>query len=156
MNLEVLEMRRLFAVADGTAALNLSGVVEAAGTTGDDVIVVQNISLATRVTINGVDFDFPSGDVNSIQMTTGDGNDSITISNGTASYVNSGLGNDTIIGGSGKDTLSGGGGNDSIDGGAGDDLLNGYGGSDSINGGIGADKITGGDGRDLLHGGDDG
>jgi Ca2+-binding RTX toxin-like protein len=167
MNLEGLETRRLF-VADGTAALNGAGIVDAAGTSGPDTIVVQatNNNTTLEVTINGTPFDFEYSDVNALSILTSSGDDSVTlvgldVATGRhtvqAAYVNAGDGNDTLLGADGNDTLTGGQGGDSINGGGGDDLLNGGGTSDTIFGGQGNDKITGGDGKDLLHGdeGDD-
>jgi Ca2+-binding RTX toxin-like protein len=164
MNLEGLETRRMF-VADGTAAINGAGIVEAAGTTGPDTIVVQatNNNTTLEVTINGTPFDFIYSDVVSLSILTSSGDDSVTLvglntetgqHTAPAAYVNAGDGNDTLLGADGNDTLSGAQGNDSIDGGGGDDLLNGLGTSDTITGGQGNDKINGGDGKDLLMGGD--
>ncbi len=163
MNLEGLETRRLF-VADGTAALNGSGIVEAAGTPANDVIIVQAVNQNTQlqVSINGTPFLFEYSDVNSVTIDAEAGDDSVTLLPGDRAvsgrvtappaYVLGGDGNDTLIGADGNDSLTGGGGNDSIDGGGGDDLLSGRGGSDTINGGADNDKILGDDGRDLLHG----
>jgi Ca2+-binding RTX toxin-like protein len=162
MNLEGLESRRMF-VADGTAAINGAGIVEAAGTTGPDTIVVQatNNNTTLEVTINGTPFDFIYADVVSLSILTSSGDDSVTLvglnaetgrHTAPAAYVNAGDGNDTLIGADGNDTLTGAQGNDSINGGGGDDLLNGLGTSDTIFGGQGNDKINGGDGKDLLYG----
>ncbi len=65
---------------------------------------------------------------------TGSGDDTIDASADTVGTdVDSGAGDDTIIGGAGDDTLAAGAGEDTVD------------------GGIGADSITGGDGDDLIN-----
>ena len=46
--------------------------------------------------------------------------------------INSGAGNDTVLGGDGADVIAGGGGSDVILGGDGDDSINGQGGTDTI------------------------
>lgn len=92
------------------------------------------------------------------------GNDVISGSNSTGSYLDSLHGDedsDTIYGYEGKDEITGDAGNDTIYGGNGGDILHGndgddtvYGeaGDDAITGDAGADKIVGGDGADFLNG----
>ena len=78
-------------------------------------------------------------------------------------YVQSGAGNDTLLGGSGNDSLFGESGNDSINAGAGDDLVDaGVGndyvfagtGNDTVYGSLGDDTISGWTGDNLLDGGE--
>lgn len=109
-----------------------------------------------------------------VDITAGDGNDTITIGaldrvrTATLLTVNGGDGNDTInsnganvglmrvslIGGLGDDSLTGSAGLDSLDGGDGDDVLDAQGGNDLIFGGIGDDTILGGTGNDRILAGD--
>ncbi len=81
----------------------------------------------------------------SIEVSSGEGNDTVFAS---ADF------NDVIDGGHGSDTLVGGGGDNQLDGGHGDDLITGGGGNDELDGGDGQDQISGGDGRDTIDGGD--
>jgi Ca2+-binding RTX toxin-like protein len=64
--------------------------------------------------------------------------------------VNGGDGNDDITLDDGNDTGSGGGGNDEISGGRGNDVLDGGAGDDELFDFAGTDQLSGGDGRDLL------
>jgi len=66
--------------------------------------------------------------------------------------IRGGGGNDTILAGSGADTLVGGLGNDSIEGGFGNDQLFGEEGDDTLIGGDGNDTLLGRDGADQLFG----
>lgn len=72
-----------------------------------------------------------------------------------AVYINTGLGNDTLIGGAFNDFLVSGAGNDSLVGDAGNDAALGGDGDDKITLGAGADTLTGGNGNDRLDGGAD-
>ncbi|WP_156648423.1 hypothetical protein [Methylobacterium sp. Leaf108] len=66
--------------------------------------------------------------------------DGSNVTSGTL-FVNTGAGNDTLIGGSGGDVLNAGDGNDSVSGG---------GGNDTITGGLGQETLTGGAGNDVY------
>ncbi len=70
-----------------------------------------------------------------------EGNDLFDGTFGRQGRVNSGPGDDTVLGGAGADALTGESGNDSIVGGDGDD---------TISGDFGADTLEGGAGRDVL------
>lgn len=72
-------------------------------------------------------------------------------------WLNSGGGNDTLVGNGGGDVLIAGAGNDSLDGGEGRDFLFAGDGDDVASGGNGDDYILGGEGNDTLNGnaGDD-
>ncbi|UWS00515.1 Hint domain-containing protein [Phaeobacter inhibens] len=72
---------------------------------------------------------------------------------GNLAYVNSGGGDDTILGGSGNDDLRGGAGNDRLEGRAGTDDLRGGAGDDYLDGGTGGDYIDAGTGSDTVIGG---
>lgn len=94
-------------------------------------------------------------------LETGAGND-LLIGNDVANHLKGNSGFDTLQGGSGRDTLDGGDHADSIDGGSGNDLLLGGSGYDHLNGGSGhdtllsgatADRLTGGTGNDVLRAG---
>jgi Ca2+-binding RTX toxin-like protein len=58
------------------------------------------------------------------------------------SWIDTGAGNDTVLGGAGEDI---------VEGGDGDDLLNGWTGDDALSGGAGADRIVGGAGQDVTY-----
>ncbi|NEC84759.1 calcium-binding protein [Streptomyces sp. SID12501] len=87
---------------------------------------------------------------NSLLAAGGDGNDTLTSSNGTAQ---GGKGNDVIRGTAGAEDLRGGDGNDTIYGGAGNDHISGDKGNDVLYGNAGVDYIWGNSGNDKLYGG---
>ncbi|SFF97584.1 Hemolysin-type calcium-binding repeat-containing protein, partial [Roseobacter denitrificans OCh 114] len=64
--------------------------------------------------------------------------------------VNTGSGDNTIVGTSGANVIDGGAGNDDINGGGGNDTIFGGDGNDVIDGGFGTDDVFGGAGDDLL------
>jgi Ca2+-binding RTX toxin-like protein len=81
------------------------------------------------------------------RIVTGAGNDFISaVSDATGLVLETGAGNDTIVGGSGNDTVYGGDGNETLNGGAGNDAL--YGGGDNdvffVSAGFGQDTVIGG------------
>ena len=73
-----------------------------------------------------------------------------TIEDISRMVLQSGDGNDTLIGYAGDDTISGMEGNDYINGRGGDDTLNGGPGDDILDGGAGADLMEGGPGNDTY------
>ncbi|PZD74452.1 Bifunctional hemolysin/adenylate cyclase [Acaryochloris thomasi RCC1774] len=85
------------------------------------------------------------------QIETGRGDDRL-LGDDQANSLNSGAGNDTILGGNGRDTLFGGSDQDELFGEAGRDELIGGIDSDTLIGGGGADILTGGQGSDVLIG----
>jgi Ca2+-binding RTX toxin-like protein len=87
---------------------------------------------------------------NSLLVAGGDGNDTLTSSNGTAQ---GGKGNDVIRGTAGAEDLRGDDGNDTIYGGAGNDHILGGKGNDVLYGNAGVDYIWGNSGNDKLYGG---
>ncbi|MGN6625999.1 MAG: calcium-binding protein [Tepidisphaeraceae bacterium] len=137
---QTLDARRLF------AAINISG------TSGDDSIALTIAGNAVQVDFNGSTSYYTA--VNSITISAGGGNDTVTIDPsitlGTAIGGNSG--NDTITGGSGPDQINGNDGNDTIYGGSGDDVINGNAGNDTIYGQNGNDTLFGGIGNDGVDG----
>ncbi|MBY5281039.1 M10 family metallopeptidase C-terminal domain-containing protein, partial [Anabaena sp. PCC 7938] len=64
--------------------------------------------------------------------------------------VNTGAGNDSIIGTVGNNVINTGAGNDTINGGDGNDTINGGAGNDTLIGGLGTDTITDGTGNDIY------
>lgn len=126
----------------------------ATGTSSGDVIQIWKPKAqdgVMRAVFNGRTFNFSANDVLAVQVTGGDGDDSITVNTGIdGTSVDGGAGNDTIQGGDANENLSGGDGNDSINGGAGDDRLYGGAGRDSLDGGLGADVLYGDSGRDVF------
>lgn len=96
--------------------------------------------------------------IEEISVKSGLGNDFIDISASSNesifNSIESGSGNDKIIGGSGNDNLDGEVGNDSLLGGEGNDSLSGGGGNDAINGESGDDNISFGTGTSIIDGGE--
>lgn len=92
----------------------------------------------------------PASSVLQIVVTSGSGDDGITLATLTAADYSKA----TLDGGSGRDTVIGGGANDTIDGGSGDDSLNGGAGyADVLSGGSGDDSLTDADGVASVSGG---
>ncbi|MEQ1902921.1 MAG: calcium-binding protein, partial [Pirellulaceae bacterium] len=100
--------------------------------------------------------------ITSIKVDTGFGQDTV-IGSGIADTIIAGEGDDSVEGGAGNDVIKGDGGNDVLRGNAGNDLINGDAGNDDIKGDDGDDILRGdaGDdrlfdfnGADLLEGGD--
>jgi Ca2+-binding RTX toxin-like protein len=122
-----------------TASLS-GGVLYVHGTNGDDVVNVSRDAQGQFV-VDGSTF---AGQVKSIQVRVGNGNDQITIDSSVSvrTYLYGGLGNDTISGGSGQDIINAGDGTDHMSGNDGNDCLNGGTGGDYYDGGAGYD--TGG------------
>jgi len=98
---------------------------------------------------------FDAGNVESIKVLLGDGNDHAHIAGNIdlPTFIDGGTGNDHLIAGRGPTTLIGGDGNDKLIGGKGDDLLKGGTGNDILVGGPGNDELYGGAGNDKLVGG---
>jgi Ca2+-binding RTX toxin-like protein len=88
-----------------------------------------------------------TNDMNTI--TTGTGNDNISISSNGSNTINAGNGNNQIIlSGNSKDNITSGSGDDVILAGAGDDIINAGAGNDIIVGGTGNDVLNGSSGND--------
>lgn len=85
-------------------------------------------------------------------LETGAGNDRI-LGNNVRNLIDCGAGNDVVRGVAGNDVLSGMGGNDQLNGGTGHDALRGGADNDAINGADGNDRLFGGTGDDVLIGG---
>ncbi|SEP51349.1 Hemolysin-type calcium-binding repeat-containing protein [Rhodospirillales bacterium URHD0017] len=102
--------------------------------------------------LHGVLGAFAATSLTSTNIFTGDGNDSITGTDGN-DLVLAGKGDDNVQLGAGNDTLLAGLGNDTANGGAGNDLMSGGGGDDTLNGNNGSDVLVGNAGNDTMHGG---
>ncbi len=163
---------RLAATYDGS-----NGQISVNGTSGDDDINISINGGNVRVSVNGSIVDRAVGDVGILEITGGDGNDTIVLASDVPAArvfagagddtVTTGLANDEIFGGDGDDVLDGSGGNDSIVGDAGDDYLlggtdidyedatlaAGYFDRDTLIGGEGNDTLTGGLDQNDLRGG---
>src|SRR5262249_38870800 len=97
-------------------------------------------------------------DLERLDVSTFDGNDSINLSHFTAlpTRIDAGAGDDTVTGSPQADVVDGGPGNDSLHGGPGNDALFGGDGDDQLFGGTGSDTFPWGpgDGNDLIEGQD--
>ena len=169
-------------ITDGTAALNVSPVIQVVdiqANGGDDTITINALDRVRTATLLTVDGGDGNDTINSngtnigfirVSLIGGLGDDSLTGSSGIDSLsggdgddlldaqggndlIFAGLGDDTILGGAGNDRVFAGDGSDSIDAGAGDDSVIGDIGADTINGDDGNDTLDGGDGTDTINGG---
>ncbi|HQY88893.1 MAG TPA: calcium-binding protein, partial [Tepidisphaeraceae bacterium] len=151
------------------------------GSSGDDTVIVTRTGDTITANVNGVITSRQLSNISMINITTGDGKDTITVDDDVIGVtIDSGNGDDRIIGSDnsdfiragyrlsfgdtendyvvaneGNDTVSGDDGNDTITGSAGKDKLYGENGEDRINGGKGNDTIFGGSGDDRMYGNED-
>lgn len=151
------------------------------GQGNDAVYVTEGRNGGVLAQVNGRSYEIPfeanRRNQQTIDVNTGDGNDSVVIDNRLAHDVNINLGrgDDSAFAGSGRTKIYGGSGQDNInlgsgegyaEGGDGDDFITGGSGHATIYGGPGSDEIRagggpdtkinyvdGGDGRDLIYGG---
>jgi len=123
------------------------GVLRITGGPGDDSILVSSLRGDTTISHsvrNGdmhllfTSIGYDVEDIRRIEITGGDGNDSITV----GTFIKIPI---LITGGDGSDTLTGGDGNETLQGGNGNDRLTGYLGADLLQGGGGDDRLNGGD-----------
>ncbi len=147
---------------------------------GTDRIDLSFSDAGDRVTLWDTTFSDVGGEIGNLaiaqgtiieNLTTGDGDDTITgndmnnviVAAGGDDDISAGQGNDSAYGGAGNDMIRGGGGRDLLGGGAGNDTLSGGGGDDrlygafdddALYGGAGNDTLGGFDGNDTLGGGD--
>ncbi|NRF65848.1 hypothetical protein HLB44_02490 [Aquincola sp. S2] len=137
---------------DDSDVLELNG-----GATADSLIVSPGSS--GRVVVSGPavgDFVLDVGSVELLDINTGAGDDTVIGFNGLGTLIaldiDGGAGNDTLTGGDGADRIAGGDGTDSVTGGRGaDTLLLGYGNDRAVwNPGDGSDSIDGQGGADTL------
>ncbi len=137
--IESLESRRLLSVS-------LSGnVLTVLGTAGQDTVEVNQTNGSNNVNDNGVLTSHPLASVQYLVIKTGDGSDTIIVSNKNVTVhckLDGGRGGDIISSGKGNDSLYGGGGDDYIYGGDGNDIIDGQSQADDILGGLGRDTAS--------------
>lgn len=131
--LELLESRQfLSTVSLSQGILSITG--DAATRNTIDVSYNSDRSRIV-VTTNGTARSYVASQVNSLKITGGNAQDTVTVSSAITKRA-------TLNGGSGNDILRGGGGADSINGGAGDDWIDGGPGADRTDGGAGDDTYV--------------
>ena len=134
-------------------------VVETSGSGDDRVEVRSNDDGTVDLYVNGERFPLELEDGQEITVRTGDGDDTIWVDSDVQVniVVESGAGDDFIMGGAGNDRIDAGEGDDTVYGGAGRDDIFGNSGDDRLSGGDGNDVVYGGDGNDFMTGtaGDD-
>lgn len=158
----------------GVRAAAKHGALKVRGSDGGQNVALRLNGAGNEIQVdagnNGsADFSFAAGDVDSIKVKLGDGNDLARIDDSNGAFTG-GLRPTTIAGGDGNDTLlgaqnpppgptdnqvetyKGGDGSDTIDGGRGDDIAYLGGGNDTFvwDPGEGSDAIEGQDGSDTL------
>ncbi len=164
IHLEQLETRLLL-----NASLSKSGVWSIMSENNkaqiDDDILIQTDPINPNqlmAIVNNAIVDTQSVEnVSSIQVKSGNGDDTITINlpeslNHIPVKILAGKGNDEIQAGPGNDYLHGGPGHDHLMGNAGDDILIGSNGNDQLDSGSGNDFSKGGKGHDILTGDENG
>ncbi|HEY7089003.1 MAG TPA: hypothetical protein VH518_12990 [Tepidisphaeraceae bacterium] len=130
-----------------------SGTLSIAGTGKADTIAVATIGDQVQVTRNGDVQMFPRAQVKLVEIDSGGGNDSITVSLDVATSILGGLGDDTIVTGSAADSVDAGAGNDSVSSGGGDDRIAAGEGNDTVLSGDGRDEVTSIAGDDVIDAG---
>ena len=134
------------------------GDIEIIGTSGDDVVTVDDASGdRIRVRANGQNFFLELQDFAEVFFEGRAGDDSFTNRTSLISIADGGPGNDRLVSRSGSSLFFGGNGADRLVGGPMEDFLIGGAGDDDIFGGAGPDKLNGGTGMDRIFGqsGDD-
>ena len=135
-------------LVNNTPLVNLPGLTTAQVTS----LLIVTGDESNDVNLGGVTLlAFPN--LTSIVVDTGNGDDSIIGSPDWPDSIDAGDGKDTINGQGGDDILNAGDGDDSILGGAGDDSIDANDGNDFVNGEAGDDTILAGDGNDNVLGG---
>ena len=132
--IERLESRLLLARIEGSTL-----ILE--GTYGNDRLIVSERDGNLIVRENEEVSQYPSAGFKDIYYGQPQGSDYIKINSHLPSTINSGEGDDTVIGGSGEDTINCG---------KGRNLIYGRGGNDKIDPGTGRDRIFGGPGDDII------
>ncbi len=140
------------------------GELTVSGGVGNDTISVSRLPFfGLGVTVNGTTRSVPifaSGVtspnpfdalISRVNVLGQGGNDRLTVSANFSgpTFMDGGIGNDTMFGGSGNDTMHGGLGNDRLFGNNGDDRLFGDDGTDFLSGGANNDFLSGGDDFDI-------
>ncbi|NVK14513.1 MAG: M10 family metallopeptidase C-terminal domain-containing protein [Rhodobacteraceae bacterium] len=139
---------------------------------GTDTLDASSYNQASRIDMRATRFSDIGGLTGNVGIArgtivenaiTGSGNDTVT-GNDADNVIQTGAGDDRLLGGTGDDQLFGRIGNDVLIGGSGNDTLRGdagtdrqYGGTenDVLDGGAGTDTLYGDEGSDTLYGGDD-
>ena len=154
---------------DGVRAEIKRGTLEVKSGDQDNAVAIRlKAGDPTRVQVDAGDdgtddFSFVRGDVITINVKTGDSDDSVRIDDANGVFTNTipttisgGDGDDSLTGGlvagSGNETYRGGGGNDTVTGGRGNDTASLGDGNDTFvwNNGDGSDVIDGQDGTDTM------
>lgn len=134
-------------------------VVETGGSGDDRVEVRSNDDGTTDLYVNGERYPLQLAPGQEITIRTGEGDDTVWVDSDIQVnvVVDSGAGDDFIMGGAGNDRIDSGEGDDTVYGGAGRDDIFGNSGDDDVSGGEGNDVVYGGDGNDFMTGttGDD-
>lgn len=163
-----LVMRLHNPAATDAPVINIgAGTLTVRGTSGNDTIRIRTrADRRIEVTVNDLVESVAAGNVVTIHVTGGGGDDWID-ARGLGALtreridfpvtIEGGDGNDIIAGSDGRDRIRGEFGNDRIDGGPGDDFISGNANHDRLHGGDGNDSILGAGGVDVLvgDGGDD-
>lgn len=124
-----------------------TGIDTVIGGSGDDTLALNRSESDDNLTVNYTDINQGTisdgselGEIETLVLVGGSGDDNIKITAGTAS-VSGGGGNDTIVSGVMNDNIDGGEGNDLIDTGEGDDYIFSDAGVDTVVGGSGSDTL---------------
>ncbi|WP_326295436.1 Hint domain-containing protein [Mesobacterium hydrothermale] len=144
----------LFTLTDGMGTDVIVGGETVTTGADQDTIDATGLTGTVSVTFTGTEAGTLTDGTDTLSFSeietilTDAGDDTVNVGAATGgAAINTGGGNDTVLGGAGGDT---------IDGGAGDDLLSGALGGDVVSGGDGNDTITGGSGDTITgDGGDD-
>lgn len=132
---------------NGDVIVTSDQVVVTTGSGDDRVEVRTNEDGSNDLYVNGERFPLTLADGQELTIRTGAGDDTIWVDEGMTVNV-------VVESGDGDDFIMGGGGNDRIDAGTGDDTVYGRGGRDDLFGNSGDDHLGGGDGNDVVYGGD--
>jgi Ca2+-binding RTX toxin-like protein len=130
--------------------LTSGGILVVTTGSANDTITVDQSGNNARLNRNGTITTYALTDVKSLDIESGDGNDSINASLDIPQKISCGDGTDTITTGDANDTIDAGGGSDSITSGDGDDSITTGDGNDTITSGDGDDSITTGNGNDTI------
>jgi uncharacterized delta-60 repeat protein len=157
---------------EGTGFQLIGNVLIGNGTAGADSMAVSVSNGTVTASMSGQSpVTFAASAVAEVRISSGDGNDTVTVvgiphvyamtgagddsilANDGQAEIHCGLGNDTAIGGAGADRIVGGRGDDSLSGAGGNDIILGLLGNDTLRGGAGNDTLYGDQGADSLLGG---
>jgi Ca2+-binding RTX toxin-like protein len=141
---------------DGDNIISVSsGVDVVAGGNGSDRLIIDYSAATAAITgtmvgvTDGGTHAVTFSAVENLTISTGSGNDTITVGDGS-NVLATGAGDDTITAGNGPNVIDGGGNNDTITAGSGANTILGRSGNDTIVAGDGGNTIDGGDGNDGI------